>query len=220
VTVFVFSLEMFFSDNIVSIFGHFGINSNFSNIFDLKVFSLWFLTIFTYMFFHGDFLHLLSNMWTIYVIGKVVEHQLGSYKYLFLYLAGGALSGIIVPFCMLSSSGIYIGASAAISSVLGVFIVTNFRSKMFILFPVIILPLFIEIPSVVFVIFWAGLQLLLGIAKSANSQMVPTNTEYWSHIAGFLIGVLFCPISLTFLFQKITITANSFYKRMSIFLSR
>lgn len=185
----VYLIEMYYADNIPALFNLFGLNTVKPPVFNTTTGAMQLFTYLTYMFFHGNLLHLLPNMWILYVVGKVVERQLGSIKYALLYLSGGVFSGVVVTSLKISSCGIYIGASAAISAVIGAFVVFNYRAKLFVLFPVLILPIFLEVPSVVFVIFWCVIQMVFGIAKSMATQLVPTSTEYWSHVAGFLIGL-------------------------------
>lgn len=187
--VTVYLVQMHFAENYSDIILKFGINGaklhNFT-ISELPRFV-------TYLFFHGGFLHIFANMWILYVIGGHLEKQLGSVAFLFIYFLGGILSGFAVVMLNLSVSNSYfIGASGSISAIMGAFIIKNFRSKFFVLVPILIIPYFLEIPAVIFIVIWSGLQFIMGMGKMVSPEHFISNTEYWSHFIGFLIGLVFC----------------------------
>lgn len=181
---------MQYAEHISSIFKFFGLSSYDFFFSSWSFFKL--MTLITYNFLHGSILHLLANLWVLYVIGGVVERQIGSFRYILLFLWGGIFAGLVVSLFNLSNQGIFIGASASVSAVLGVFLVSNVSARLFVMVPILIIPYFLEVRSYIFVGVWLLIQFLFGLIKSFNSGFFMPDTEYWSHVAGFSAGLLFC----------------------------
>jgi membrane associated rhomboid family serine protease len=150
-----------------------------------------FIPLFTCMFLHGSFWHIVGNMWFLWIFGANVEDRLGSIPYLFFYLMCGIGSGLSQVLFSWGSNVPSIGASGAISGVLGAFIVFFPGSRILTLVILFILP----VPALVFIGLWFVVQFLsgvesLGLPASANMGGV----AWWAHIGGFLLGVLFAKI--------------------------
>jgi membrane associated rhomboid family serine protease len=144
----------------------------------------------TFMFLHGGFLHLLGNMWTLYIFGDNVEDHLGPLRYLIFYLLCGVLSGIS-HFLLNSQSTIpTIGASGAIAGVMGAYFLLYPRSKILTLVPIIFIPLFFEIPA----LFFLGLWFVLQFINAAGSSGASGGIAWWAHVGGFLCGMLMLKI--------------------------
>jgi membrane associated rhomboid family serine protease len=151
-------------------------------------------SLFTFMFLHGGFWHLLGNMWSLYIFGDNVEDRLGHLRYLAFYLFCGLGSGLAHLALNLHSNLPTIGASGAIAGVMGAYIILYPNSKILTLIPIIFIPLLVEIPAFVFLGFWFLLQVL-------NAGGQGGGIAWWSHIGGFILGIL-----LLRLFLKIPIT--------------
>jgi membrane associated rhomboid family serine protease len=144
------------------------------------------LSLFTFMFLHGGWMHLIGNMWTLYIFGDNVEEHLGSARYVIFYLLCGLASGM-VHFLFNSHSNIpTIGASGAIAGVMGAYFILYPGAKILTLIPIIIIPWFIEVPAFIFLGFWFLLQLLNAAGSSGHAGGI----AWWAHIGGFVFGIL------------------------------
>ncbi len=140
-------------------------------------------TVFTSMFLHGGFLHIFGNMLYLWIFGDNIEN-LGRGKFLLVYFGSGIIAGLAQGLLDTGSRIPMIGASGAISGVLGAYIVLYPRARVYTLvgfFGVVL------IPAVAFLGFWFVLQVL-----SASFTLVGASTgvAYLAHIGGFIAGVL------------------------------
>jgi len=141
----------------------------------------------SFMFLHGSFLHILGNMWFLYIFGDNVEDHLGSFRYLVFYLVCGVVSGCSHLLFNISSSAPVIGASGSIAGVMGAYFLLYPRAKILSLIPVFFIPFFFEIPAVIFLGFWFVLQFFNAALSSGSGSVI----AWWAHIGGFLFGMLF-----------------------------
>jgi membrane associated rhomboid family serine protease len=141
----------------------------------------------SFMFLHGGFLHLLGNMWSLYIFGDNVEDHLGPFRYLLFYLFCGMASGASHLLLNPQSDLPTIGASGAIAGVMGAYFLLYPRAKILTLIPIIIIPWFIEIPAYFFLGLWFVLQLF----NAAGSLGGAAGIAWWAHIGGFICGILF-----------------------------
>ena len=146
------------------------------------------LPLVTCMFLHGGFLHIVGNLWFLWVFGANVEDRLGSLPYLLFYFAAGIGSGIAQTLFSWGSRVPSIGASGAISGVLGAYIVFFPASRILTLVPLLIIWFTWRIPAMIFIGLWFAVQFLSGIS-SLGSQSVG-GVAWWAHVGGFLIGVV------------------------------
>ncbi len=144
-----------------------------------KIFSL-----VSYMFLHSGFWHFVGNMWFLYIFGDNIESRIGTLKFLGFYLICGILSGFFHFFLNPSSSIPTIGASGAVAGVMGAYFLLFPRSKIFTLVPVLIFPLFFEIPAFIFLGFWFFMQFINAAGSEAS-----TGVAWWAHVGGFLTGM-------------------------------
>lgn len=151
------------------------------------------LALFSFMFLHGGFWHLLGNMWSLYIFGDNVEDRLGHLKYLFFYILCGLLSGLFHLAINWTSGVPTIGASGAIAGVMGAYLILYPESKILTLIPIIIIPYFIEIPALFFLGIWFVIQFLSAAASSAGAGGI----AWWAHVAGFLSGIFLLKILLS-----------------------
>ncbi len=165
VIIFIFSLSNF--DNIISTFG-----------FVPAYFSI--LTIFTSMFLHGGLAHIFGNMWYLWIFGDNIEDILGKGKYLFLYF----MSGIGATFThLITNLGSFIpaiGASGAISGILGSYIVLFPHAKIRVRFG--------HLPAYVVVGLWFIMQLLFATTSLFGGS--GSGIAFWAHVGGFASGYI------------------------------
>jgi membrane associated rhomboid family serine protease len=148
------------------------------------------LSFISFMFLHGGLLHLLSNMWTLYIFGDNVEDRLGPARYLAFYLICGLFSGLTHLYFNYYSNYPTIGASGAIAGVMGAYFILYPKAKILTLIPIIIIPWIVEIPAFFFLAFWFLLQFL----NAAGSSGQAGGIAWWAHIGGFVFGMLWLKI--------------------------
>ena len=121
------------------------------------------VTIFSAMFLHGGWFHIVSNMWILFIFGDNVEDRMGGERYLVFYLLSGVAAGLLQAFLLPESSVPMVGASGAIAGVLGAYLVLFPRARILSLVPILFIFTLIEIPAVVFLLFWFASQLSSGV---------------------------------------------------------
>lgn len=146
------------------------------------------LPLFTCMFLHGGFLHILGNMWFLWIFGANVEDRLGPVPYLLFYLVCGIGSSASQLLFSWGSRIPSLGASGAISGVLGAYILFFPGSRILTLIPLFIIWFTVRIPAVIFIGLWFIVQFLSGIGSlgAVNTGGI----AWWAHIGGFLIGLI------------------------------
>src|SRR5437773_8284567 len=147
----------------------------------------------TSMFLHGSGLHVLGNMWTLWIFGDNVEDRMGPGRFAIFYLLCGTIAGsthlLTNPDSMVPS----VGASGAIAGVLGAYLLFFPTARLVVLFPIFFLPLFFEVPAVFYLAVWFFSQLFSGTAALAGPQQVG-GIAWWAHIGGFIGGMLLSAI--------------------------
>jgi membrane associated rhomboid family serine protease len=145
------------------------------------------LPLFTSMFLHGGLVHLLGNMWFLWIFGDNVEDRLGHARFLVFFLACGVV-GNIAHYAFNPDSPIpAIGASGAIAGVLGAYLLSYPTARILVLIPFFFI-YFIELPALVVLGFWFVLQFVSGAASVVQSQ-ASGGVAWWAHIGGFLVGM-------------------------------
>ncbi|MGH9493722.1 MAG: rhomboid family intramembrane serine protease [Candidatus Sulfotelmatobacter sp.] len=151
------------------------------------------LPLFTCMFLHGGILHILGNMWFLWIFGGNVEDRFGSLPYLAFYLVCGIGSGISQVLFSWGSNIPSIGASGAISGVLGAYIVFFPRSRILTLVPLFIIFFLWRIPAIIFIGLWFAMQFLSGVVSLGQASL--GGVAWWAHVGGFLLGMLIAGIA-------------------------
>ena len=147
-------------------------------------FHMAFYPLFTSMFLHGGLMHLLGNMLFLYIFGDNIEDSFGHFPYLIFYLFCGIGSGLVHVLFNLHSSLPAIGASGAISGVMGAYAVLFPRAKVLMLFFIFLIP----VPAVLVLGYWFVLQFLAGIGQLGAAAT--GGVAFWAHIGGFVNGLL------------------------------
>lgn len=148
-----------------------------------------YLPLITNLFLHGGWLHLLSNMWYLWLFGDNVEDFLGRFRFLWFYACCGLAANLAQLLLDAGTTTPIIGASGAISGVLGAYLVTFPWARILTLVPLPIFPFFalLPVPALFFLAFWFLLQVQQG---ALALFMTGTNVAWWAHIGGFLTGII------------------------------
>jgi len=148
------------------------------------------LDVFTSMFLHAGWLHLLGNMLYLWIFGNNVEDRMGRVLFLLFYLAGGVAAVAAQTLIDPASTEPMIGASGAIAATLGAYIVlfpgARIQSLVFLGF----FYQLIAVPSVIVLGFWFALQLIDGFASLGATTEVGGGVAWWAHIGGFIAGAV------------------------------
>ncbi|HEY1023861.1 MAG TPA: rhomboid family intramembrane serine protease [Sphingobacteriaceae bacterium] len=143
-------------------------------------------TVLTSVFLHGGWMHLISNMLFLWIFAENIEVTIGNFRFLLFYLAGGVFAVLVHCFVFEDSRTPCIGASGAIASTLGAYLVMfpSSRIKMFFFF------FFFRVSAFVFLGFWILQQLLNGWASLYAQPADSVDIGYWAHIGGFGYGLI------------------------------
>ncbi len=143
------------------------------------------LPLITSMFLHGGFMHLLGNMWFLWIFGDNIEDELGHVKFLLFYLTCGMLATLAHFAAEPSSTIPLVGASGAIAGVMGAYLVRFPRSRVTVLLPLVIIWTTVQLPAFVMLLYWFTIQLLNGTADASGGGVA-----WWAHVGGFAIGAV------------------------------
>lgn len=147
------------------------------------------LTLLTSIFLHGSWLHLVSNLWTLFIFGDNVEDRLGHGRFLGFYLLSGTVAGLAHSLLAPGSTLPTIGASGAIAGVLGAYFVLFPSARVLTFVPLIILPWLIEVPAFVYLGVWFLSQVSSGLLDLGAAGAF-AGIAWWAHIGGFTFGAL------------------------------
>ena len=157
--------------------------------YDLPGFSS-FLPILSSIFLHGSWMHVISNMWYLWIFGDNVEDRLGHTKFFFFFLACGVLANLAHYVFNALSQVPTIGASGAVAGVMGAYLISYPRARITMLVPIFLFIQFVELPATLMIGIWFILQLLQGIG-SLVAASVTGGVAWWAHAGGFIAGMLF-----------------------------
>jgi hypothetical protein len=143
----------------------------------------------TSQFLHGGWMHIIGNMWFLWIFGDNIEDRLGHFKFILFYLLCGVAAGIAQVYTNPSSSVPTVGASGAIAGVMGAYTILYPRAKVLTLFVFFFFIRFIEVPAFIFLGVWFLIQFLSGAATMAAGG-APVGVAWWAHIGGFVIGII------------------------------
>lgn len=144
-------------------------------------------------FMHGGLLHILLNMWTLYIFGSSVESRYGSVAFFIFYMACGVAANLTHFYFNASSPVPVLGASGAVAGVMGAYAASFPRARLIMVIPIVFIPLFFELPALSFVVIWFGLQLLQGAVEFFQPSM-GGGIAWWAHIGGFVAGMALLPL--------------------------
>jgi membrane associated rhomboid family serine protease len=149
------------------------------------------LTLFTSMFMHGGWLHIIFNMLFLWIFGNNIEDSMGRVRYLLFYVLGG-LAAVLAQIAVDSDSTVpTVGASGAIAAVLGGYMLLYPRARVLTVVFLFFFFTFVEIPALVMLGIWVFLQFLPAIGQLATPEIGGEGggVAYFAHIGGFLFGL-------------------------------
>jgi membrane associated rhomboid family serine protease len=147
----------------------------------------------TYMFLHGGWLHLGFNMWSLWIFADNVEDVMGPARFVLFYFCCG-LAALTAHYVFnLHAVQPVVGASGAIAGVMGAYFLLFPHAKVVTLIPILIIPYIVELPAVLFLGLWFGVQVLSGLWESVGSGQ-GSPIAWWAHAGGFVAGMLFMPL--------------------------
>lgn len=144
----------------------------------------------TGIFLHGGWMHLIGNMWFLWIYGDNVEDILGHAQYLVFYLLCGFAASFVHLAFNLESRVPTIGASGAIAGVMGAYIVKFPHSRITTLVPVFVFLTTMEIPAYIILAYWFVIQFFSGIGSLGHSQLSQGGVAWFAHIGGFVAGIV------------------------------
>ncbi len=156
----------------------------------------WLLPLLTSMFLHGGWAHFAGNMLHLWVFGSPVENRLGHGRYLIFYLLSGLAAGQAQVWVHPDSPVPMIGASGAIAGVLGAYLVLYPFSSIVMMVPLLLVPLFFEVPALLFLLVWFLQQIAAGTVMTLSGASQGAGVAWWAHVGGFLAGLLLLPVLL------------------------
>jgi len=153
-----------------------------------------FPTIFTSMFLHASWLHIIGNMWFLWIFGDNIEDHLGHFSYLVFYLVCGIAASVSHILLNLGSNLPSLGASGAIAGVMGAYIILYPRARVLTLVFLIVFVTFWWLPAWLFLGYWFLLQFLGGTATSIARTSQQGGVAFWAHVGGFIAGLILIKI--------------------------
>ncbi|HWB85934.1 MAG TPA: rhomboid family intramembrane serine protease [Bryobacteraceae bacterium] len=176
--LFEFSLDSFSLNHLISVYGLTPSHFHWANIL-------------TSMFLHGGWMHVLGNMWFLWIFGDNIEDILGHGKYLLFYLlcgfAAGATHVLFNPYSRIPT----VGASGAIAGVMGAYLVKFPRAKVETLLIVIFFFTMVDVPAWLMLIYWFVVQLFSGVGSIGYAHVSEGGTAWFAHVGGFVAGIAF-----------------------------
>ncbi len=165
-----------------------------------------YLTLLTSMFMHGGWAHLIGNMLYLWIFGDNVEHRFGHLKFLVFYIVSGLAADAAQIAASPDSVVPMIGASGAVSGVLGAYLVLFPRNRVYVIFFLRI----ISVPAVVVIVIWVGIQIISSFS-TFGTQL--GGVAYMAHLGGFAAGVVAAIIARMMLHQEPDSPMRRMYER-------
>lgn len=141
-------------------------------------------------FLHGGWLHVIMNMWFLWIFGPAMEARLGRIGFFVLYLGGAFVASVLHVVTHPDSSVPVLGASGAVAAIIAAYAVIYPTERVITIVPIIIIPLFVPVPAILFAALWFGFQVLQGSHELIGAQMA-SGVAWWAHIGGFAFGAVF-----------------------------
>jgi membrane associated rhomboid family serine protease len=159
--------------------------------------AAWWVTLFTSMFMHGGWLHILGNMLFLWVFGNNVEDRLGRAKFLLFYILAGLIAVYTQALIDTSSTAPTIGASGAIAGVLGAYALLFPKARVLTLIFIIFFVTLVEIPALILLAIWFILQFVPALGQVAVESGGGQGVAYFAHVGGFLFGLAVAAVMIS-----------------------
>jgi len=153
-----------------------------------------FVNILTSMFLHGGWLHILGNMWFLWIFGDNIEDILGHGKFLIFYLACGAVAALSQVLLSPSSRVPMVGASGAIAGVMGSYLVKFPHARIETFAFILVFLTRFDVPAWLMLIYWFATQLFSGVGSIGHTMANEGGTAFFAHIGGFVSGIVLISI--------------------------
>jgi membrane associated rhomboid family serine protease len=157
------------------------------NIFCVTDSGRQFAHLFTSMFLHGSWMHLLGNMWFLWIFGNNIEDSMGRLRFIVFYLLCGLAAALAQVLANSSSAIPMVGASGAISGVMGAYLLLYPRVKVFAMVPLGFFLTSVALPAWVMLGYWFLIQFVSGLMSGSSES---GGVAFWAHIGGFVAGVV------------------------------
>ena len=148
------------------------------------------IDILTSMFMHSGWLHLIGNMWFLWIYGDNVEDILGRFKYILFYLGCGTAAALAHVAFNFDSRIPTMGASGAIAGVMGAYLLKFPQARIVTLLPILIFFTTVEIPAWIMLVYWFVIQLFSGVGEFATASVNHGGIAWFAHVGGFLAGMV------------------------------
>ena len=149
-----------------------------------------YISILTSMFLHGGWFHVILNMWTLWIFGCAMEDRLGRVRFVLFYLLCGFAAAFVHTMLYPKSTVPVVGASGAVAGVIAAYAVSYPAARITVLIPLFcVIPLFVEVPAILFALFWFLMQILQGTLE-LYAPGLGGGVAWWAHLGGFCSGVL------------------------------
>lgn len=149
-----------------------------------------FLPFLTSMFLHASWLHVIANMWALWIFGDNVEDHVGHFMYLLMYLLCGFAGGLAHTALNLNSTVPSVGASGAIAGIMGAYFVLYPSARVLTLVPFFFV-FFVWLPAWIVLGYWFVVQFLGGAATAiASTHTTGGGVAFWAHVGGFVTGLI------------------------------
>jgi membrane associated rhomboid family serine protease len=149
-----------------------------------------YITLLSSMFMHGGWMHIIGNMWSLWIFGDNVEDRMGRGGFLLFYLLSGLAAGAVHIVTNPGSTVPTVGASGAIAGVMGAYLLLFPHSSVVTMVPIFFFLQVVEVPAILFLGFWFLSQLFSGTLSLAVAGTQAGGVAWWAHIGGFVVGFL------------------------------
>ncbi len=150
--------------------------------------NLW--PLITNAFLHGGWMHIILNMWFLWIFGPAMEARFGRIGFMALYLCGALTASVLHIVTHPGSIAPVLGASGAIAAVIAAYAVIYPTERVITIVPIVFIPLFVPVPAIFFAAIWFVLQIVQGSSEITRPSMAEA-VAWWAHIGGFTFGALF-----------------------------
>lgn len=146
--------------------------------------------VFTSMFIHGGWLHLIGNMLFLFVFGRSIEDRFGHGRFLLMYFLSGFGAAFTDILFNMGSRVPTIGASGAIAGILGAYLISFPSARITTLIPLLIFFWTVRLPAVLVLVYWFAIQFVAGFQMLAIESATQGGVAWWAHVGGFILGML------------------------------
>ncbi|MBI4446950.1 MAG: rhomboid family intramembrane serine protease [Acidobacteria bacterium] len=177
-------------ESFVFLYGVVPARFQFLSEYPLEVMQTTSINVFAAMFLHGGWVHLLGNMWYLWIFGDNVEDRMGHFRFLIFYLVCGIAASLAHIFFNISSEIPSIGASGAVAGVLGAYLLSYPFARILTVLPFFLFWPVVELPALLVLGFWFFVQLMNGTAAVTIAAQTTGGVAWWAHVGGFVAGMI------------------------------